>query len=138
MYTPKSALACVAAGSALLGPIKASLRQLHEGARTMRETMPVRRQPVFFFARHFAECMGKAVGQKDRIVPEALIAARGEYQDAVDARLEFLDVAVRPGDAKRRHEMRRAPLGRYGAQLLQQQFDALHGAAKIFVRPGPS
>ena len=53
-------------------------------------------------------------------------------------RLEFLDMAVRPGDAERRDEMRAALVGRGRAALAELVFDALHGVCEILVRTGPA
>jgi hypothetical protein len=63
-------------------------------------------RPCFSIAGHLAEGRVVSVGQEHRIVAEAGGAARRPDQRAVDARLEFLEMAVGPGDAQRRDEMR--------------------------------
>ena len=52
-----------------------------------------------------------AVGQEHRIVAEAGGAARRPDQRAVGAGLDFLEMAVGPGDAQRGDEMRLALVG---------------------------
>jgi len=87
----------------------------------MRKTFAVRRQSVFLVARHFAEgprmTVRLAIGQKHRIITEALFAARRPDQNAVDPRLEFFEMSVRPGDAQSRDEMG-ATLARCGGAAL--------------------
>ena len=95
-------------------------------------------KPCFSSLAHFAESAVVAVGQKHRIVAKTLIAARRPNQNAVDAGLEFLGMAVRPGDAERRDEMRLAALRGRGAAVAQFFFDRLHGAAKIPLGSGPA
>ena len=103
----------------------------------MRQAFAARRQAVFLLARHFAEGAVVAVGQEHRIVAEAFVAARRPDQRAVDARLEFLDMAVRPGDAERGDEMRLALLRRCRAALAQFVFDRLPWRARKFLS-GPA
>ena len=117
---------------------KTSLREFEEGSRPMRQTFALRRQSVFFFARHFAECARMAVRQKHRIVAKALVAPRRPDERAGDATFEFLHMTVGPGDAKRGDEMRCAALRRHSAGFSQLLFDFLHGFAKILVGPGPA
>ena len=69
--------------------------------------------------RHLAEGAGLAVRQKQRIVAEALRAARRPDHDAIHGGLELLDVAVGPGDAQRRDEMAAPARSRLGAALDQ-------------------
>ena len=47
-------------------------------------------------------------------------------------------MAVRPGDAQRRHELRLAQRRPVGAVVVQHRFDRLHGAREILVRRRPS
>src|SRR5208282_1850661 len=89
------------------------------------------RQPMLFFARHFAEGARVAVRQEHRIVTKTLIAPRRPNQRAGDAALEFLHMTVRPGDAKRGDEMRLAALRRRRAALAQFFLGRLHGPGKI-------
>ena len=60
----------------------------------MREAGARGRQPVLFVAAHLAEAARMTVGQKHRIVAEALAPARRPDQRAVDAAFEVLDMAV--------------------------------------------
>ena len=75
------------------------------------------------------------VGQEQRIVAEALVAARRPGHDAVDAAFELLDMAVRPGETQRGDEMRAPLLGRLGAALDQQRLDAFMAARKSLSGP---
>ena len=79
-----------------------------------------------------------AVGQEHRIVPETFVTARRPDQRAVDPGLEILDMAVGPGRAQRRDEMRRALFRRRCAAFVELDLDRLHGAAEILFRPGPA
>src|SRR5947209_20194454 len=92
----------------LSAPLKAGLRELQERAGAVRERAALRRHPVLLLARHFAECACEAVGLKHRIVAEPALSPRRPNQGAVDPRLEFLDMAVRPGETQRGDEMRAA------------------------------
>src|SRR6266850_603809 len=91
---------------------KTGLRQLEEGARAMRQPLTLGRQSVFQLGCHLAKCKIKSVGEEHRIVAEALLAARRPDQRAVHPALEFLKMAVGPGDGEHRDEMRLAPLRR--------------------------
>src|SRR5437660_540763 len=84
---------------------KAGLRKLEERACPVRQAKTPRRQTVLRLAGHFSEGEIITVRQKHRVVAEALLAARRPDQRAVDAALEFLHMAVRPGGAQRRDEM---------------------------------
>src|SRR5450759_3659185 len=75
---------------------QAGVRELHEGARAMRQALTLGREPVLFVSVHLAERAVEAVGPKQRIIAEALIAARRPRRDAIDAPFEFLHMAVRP------------------------------------------
>src|SRR5271169_49482 len=77
---------------------KTCLRKFHEGTGPVRQTFAARRQSVFLLARHFAKGPRVPVRQEHRIVAKALAATRRPDQDAVDARLEFFRMAVRPGN----------------------------------------
>ena len=79
----------------------------------MRQPFPSRRQSVLFLGAHLAEGAVEAVGQEQRVVAEAVVAARRPDDDAIDAALEVLDMAVGPGQAERGDEMR-APLSACG------------------------
>ena len=83
----------------------------------MRQAATVRRQAVLVLARHLAEGLGLTIGQEQRVVAEAEIAAWRPHHGAVDRRLELLGMAVGPGDAQRRNEMPEAALGRLEATL---------------------
>src|SRR4030081_3175155 len=122
-------------GSAAL---KAGLREPEEGAGAVRQALSLGRQAVLLVARHLAEGEREPVGQEHRVIAEALVAARRIDQRAVDRGLEFLDMAVRPGDAQRRDEMRLAALRRGGAALAQQRVDPRHGAGEILGGAGPA
>src|ERR1700688_755606 len=87
---------------------KTGLRKLEKGPRPVRQTEPPRRQAVLRLAAHFPESEIISIGQEHRVIAEALVATRRPNQRAVDAGLEFLDMAVRPGDAQRRDEVRLA------------------------------
>src|SRR5262245_9784529 len=87
---------------------QARLRELEERLRAVRQAKSARRQAVLLVGGHLAEGAGVAVGQEHRIVAEARGAARRPHECAVSARLELLAMSVRPGDAQRGHEMRRA------------------------------
>ena len=104
----------------------------------MRQTLPARRQAMFFFARHFAKGSLLAVGQKHRIITKAEGAARWRYQRAGNARLEWLGVAIRPGQAQSRDKMRPAAFWRGRAAVAQLLFDRCHGAVKVAIRAGPA
>src|SRR5271170_3500029 len=101
----------------------------------MRQAFAARRQAVFLVARHLAEGARVAVGQEYRIVAESLSAARRPDQRAVDLGLEVLDMAVGPGHAQRRDEMRLALFRRRRAAFVKFYLDRLHGAAEILFRP---
>src|SRR5271156_4258191 len=108
----------------------------------MRKTFAVRRQSVFLVARHFAEgprmTVRLAIGQKHRIITEALFAARRPDQNAVDPRLEFFEMSVRPGDGESRDEMG-ATLARCGgAALVELLLDRGHGGGKVLIGAGPA
>src|SRR5436305_15052756 len=113
-------------------PLKTSLRQLEERAGAMREAKSARRQAVLFITGHLAEGAIKTVRQKHRIVSKTRVTARRPHQRAVGARLEFLDMVVRPSDAKGGNEMRRALLRLHRAALAQFVLDRLHRLGKIF------
>src|SRR6202035_4885236 len=88
--------------------VKADLRQFDEGAGAVRQPEAERRQAVLFDRGHLAEGAGKTIRHEHRIVTKAGAAARRPHQRAVGARLDFLEMAVGPGDAERGHEMRAA------------------------------
>ena len=104
----------------------------------MRQAEAERRQAVLLVARHLAEGARVTVGQEHRIVAEAGGAARRPHQRAVDARLDLFEMAVGPGDAQRRDEMRLALVGRGRAALLQQPLDPRHRGSEILGLARPS
>src|SRR5512143_3950443 len=59
---------------------------------------------------HLAEGLAAALGQEDRVVAEAALAARRPDEAPVDMALEALDMAVGPGERERADEMG-APVG---------------------------
>src|SRR5436305_7085819 len=118
-------------------PLKTSLRQLEERAGAMREAKSARRQAVLFITAHLAEGAIKAIRQKHRIVSKTRVTARRPHQRAVNARLEFLDMAIGPGDAKGGNEMRLAPIRLHRPVLAQFVLDRLHCVREILARSGP-
>jgi len=92
----------------------------------MRKASSARRQAVLFRARHFAKRPFVPVRQEHRVIAEALRTARRPDQGTVDARFKFLDVSIRPGDAKRRNEMGTATLRRGRAAFAQSFFNLLN------------
>ena len=101
------------AGPCSIAP-QASLRQLDEGAGAVREAHSFRGKAVLFLRAHLTEGAVKSVGQKQRIVAKAGIAARRPSNDAIDAAFEFFHVTVGPGEAKRSDEMGMTLLGAFG------------------------
>ena len=104
----------------------------------MREAFARGRQAVLLVGGHLAEGARMAVRQEDRIVAEAGAAARRPDQRAVDAAFELFEMAVGPGEAERRDEMRLALRGLGRAALLQQALDPRHRGGEILARPGPA
>ena len=104
----------------------------------MRQPLALRREAMLFFCAHLAEGMVEAVGAEERIVAKAFIAARRPHRDAVDAALELLNVAIRPGETQRGDEMRTTLIGRFGAALDQERLNAVHGGAEILVGSRPA
>src|SRR5947199_658082 len=98
----------------------------------------MRRQSVFFLARHFAEGSLLAVRLEQGVVAETPIAARRPYQRAGDARLELLDLAIRPGQAQRRNKLRAAMFRRRYAPRPQLLLDYFHGATEVPIGPRPA
>src|SRR5690242_7544144 len=119
-------------------PLKAGLRELQERAGAVGERAALRRHPVLLLARHFAERACEAVGLKHRIVAEPTLPTRRPNQDAVDPGLEFLDVAVRPGETQSRDEMRAAVGVAHRAFCPQQVLDLAHCGGEISVGSGPA
>src|SRR5258708_12711728 len=95
-------------------------------------------QAVFLHICHLPERDVIAIGKKNRIVAKPPVAARRPNQRAIDTAFKLLDVAVRPGDAQCRHEMRGAGLWRCGAAVMQLLVDLFHSRPKILVRACPS
>ncbi len=77
--------------------------------------------------------VGPAVGDEHRVVAETPLPARRPDGHAVDAALEHLRVAVRPGEAEHRDEMR-APVGIAADQLVHPA----HRMREILFRSGPA
>src|SRR5258708_12377477 len=94
-------------------------------------------QAVFLHICHLPERDVIAIGKKNRIVAKPPVAARRPNQRAIDTAFKLLDVAVRPGDAQCRHEVRGAGLWRYGAAVMQLLVDLFHSRPKILVRACP-
>src|SRR5262245_1375561 len=104
----------------------------------MRQAEPARRQAVLLLCGHLAKGAVVAIGQEHRIVAEARGSTWRPHQRAVDARLELLDMAIRPGDAERGYEMRAALRGHRRAACAQLVLDLLHGVAKVARLAGPA
>src|SRR5262245_11711394 len=125
-------------GSWVTRSCKACLREHQKCARAVREAKPARWQAVLLLRGHLAEGAVVAVGQEHRVVAEAGGSPRRPDERAVDAGLELLDVAVRPGDAERRDEMRAALRGHRRAACPQLVLDLLHGASEVARLAGPA
>src|SRR5262245_58253187 len=93
---------------------------------------------MLLLSAHLAESARVAVGQEHRVVAEAGGPARRPDQRAVDARLELLQVTVRPDDAERRDEVRLALRRRCGAAGAQRLVDLSHGATEILLGARPA
>ena len=78
-----------------------------------------------------AEAVVHAVRDEHRVVAEALVAARGPHQLAVNLALEAFDRAVGPGQRQRAHEMRVA--AGVGARGLDLGPDLFHPAPEVAV-----
>ena len=84
-----------------------------EGAGAVRQRLVLARLPaVLFLGGHLAEGLVMAFRQEDRIVAEALLAARRPDQLALGLAAEIFGVAVRPGQADDGDEAAAALLGR--------------------------
>src|SRR3954471_4083505 len=100
----------------------------------MRQPEPTRRQAVLLDAGHFPERARVSIGHEHWIVTETSGAARWPNQGAIGARLDFLSMAIGPGDTQRGNEMRLA-LRRLGrAALREQAFDPRHRCVEILGR----
>ena len=86
---------------------------------------------------HLPERARVSIGQEHRIVTETGRASRRPNQRAIGARLDFLAMAVRPGDTERRDEMRLAMRRLRCAALGEQAFDPRHRHIEILGRPRP-
>src|SRR5262245_61529977 len=93
---------------------------------------------MLLYVRHLAKGKRVSIGQKHRIVAEAVLAARGPDQGAVHGGVEVLHMAIGPGEAERAHELRLALAGRMRAALAQPPFYRLHGSLKVLVRARPA
>src|SRR5216684_2633066 len=118
--------------------LKAALREFQKRARTMRQALPARRQPVLFFRTHLAEGAAEAVGKKDRIVAESLVSARRPYDRSVDAAFERCGLPVGPSQAQNGDEGAAPLLRRRGVFRLQLFLDHLHRLRKVFFLSGPA
>src|SRR5258708_19902766 len=116
---------------------KTGLRELQKRPRPMRQAESVGRQAMFFRPRHLAEGEIIAIGKKNGIVAKPFVAARRPNQRAIDSAFKLLDMAVRPGDAQRRHEVGGPGLWRHGAVMTQLLVDFLHNSPKILARASP-
>src|SRR6516162_8386534 len=119
-------------------PVKTDLRELHKGTGAVRQAQTQWRQPVFFNAGHLAEGTIKSVRREHRIVAETGRPARGPDQRAVGARLDFLEMAVGPGNTERGHELRTSLVRRGCSAFPQKTFDLRHCGVEILVRSGPT
>src|SRR3984893_11568671 len=104
----------------------------------MRQADPLRRQPVFLHARHLPESEIIAIRKKHWVVAEALVAARWPDQRAIHTAFELLNVAVRPCNAQRGHELGTARLWIYGSAGMRLLGDPPHGSLEILVRACPT
>ena len=68
-------------------------------------------QRLFLLRRHFAEGACVAVGDEDRVVTEAMLAARRKRQSSIDAAFDGLAVTVRPAERERADEIGRRANG---------------------------
>src|SRR5262249_57449779 len=93
---------------------------------------------MFLHVRHLAKGAGVAAGQEHGIVAETPLAARRPDERAGDLALEFLDVSVGPGEAKRADEMRLALTALPRAALAQLVFHRLHGAPEVLFGTRPA
>src|SRR5258707_7625234 len=117
---------------------KTGLRELQKRPRPMRQAESPGRQAMFFRTRHLAEGEIIAIRKKNRIVAKPFLAARRPNQRAIDSAVKLLHMAVRPGDAQRRHEVGGPGLWRHGAVMTQLLVDFLHSCPKILARASPS
>ena len=74
----------------------------------MAQTPTAAWQPVFFLRVHFTEGARMAIGQENRIVAEAFIAARRPDINSIDAAFGLFQMPIGPGHAQGRDEMRLA------------------------------
>src|SRR5215470_3713957 len=103
----------------------------------MREPLALRRQSMFLFGIHLAECPVETIRTEKWVVPEAFVATRRPDSDAVDPAFELLNMAVGPGKTQRGHKVRATLLGSPGTAFDQQGLNAVHRGPEILVRPGP-
>src|SRR5438128_4867793 len=104
----------------------------------MGETEHRRGYAVFLEAGQLAERTRVAIRKEGRIVAESGSAARRPDQRSVGPGFDLLDMAVGPGHAQRRDEMRPSLVRRGGAALLQRALDPRHGGGKILALAGPA
>src|SRR5262249_10346920 len=109
-----------------------------ERTGAMREPLALRRQSMFLFGIHLAECPVETVRTEKWIVAEAFVATRRPDGDAVDPAFEFLNMAVGPCKTQNGHEMRTTPLGSPSTAFDQQGLNAVHRRPEILVWSGPS
>src|SRR5271169_925544 len=91
---------------------------------------------MFLRRHHLAEGFVQPVGQEDRVVAEALVAALWKDEHAVDAALELFRMAVGPDDRESADEMRGE--GRLRPALPEFALDAFDRRAKIPVVAAPA
>src|SRR4051794_13377352 len=84
---------------------QASVRDLEKRAGAVRQAESARRQSMLFVAGHLAERPIEPLRQKHGVITESCRSARRPNQRAVDPRLEFFAVSVRPGNTKSRDKM---------------------------------
>src|SRR5260221_447900 len=85
--------------------------------------------------RDFAERLLHAVGNEDRIVAEALVAARREGEVAFDLTFEQHMLSNGISERERADEFCRAVEPIHGPELM---LDARHGLREILFRSGPA
>src|SRR3954471_19723325 len=89
---------------------------------------------VFLVRLHFAEGKALAIRDEDRIIAEALAAARRKHQPSMHLAFKNLAFAMRHGERKRADEFGGEIAGVFFAQFL---FHTRHGDGKVFGRSRP-
>src|SRR3954471_16008735 len=99
---------------------QAGVCKREERPGAVRQPPAARWQTVLLLRWHLAEGAVVAVRLEQRVVAETECAARRPDDGSVDRCLEFLDMAVRPGDAQRRDKTAAPLLGRLGTAFHQE------------------